>query len=80
MGAAVAKRSRRLAGVGCLLIAPICLYLTATPRFQLLAPLAFASACLAASRIDAWPRTASVALLLPAAALFGWLANTVATQ
>ena len=65
-GAAVLRRSRRLAIAGCCLALPMFLYLTMTPRFRYLAPLGFLGLGLAAWRIREAHWLVTIALLVPA--------------
>jgi len=77
---AVARRSRAAAVIGCLLAAPMFAYLSLTPSFHWMAPLAYGLLCVLAWRIKRFSALASGVLALPAAGLLIWLAYAVLLQ
>jgi len=77
---AVTRKSRMPAIVGCLLVAPMFLYLTATPRFRWLAPAAFALLCVLAWRVEKSGWITSCLLALPAVSILLWLGYAVVNQ
>jgi hypothetical protein len=77
---AVARKSRAAAIFGLILAAPMCLYLSATPRFQWPAPLAFAFLCVLTWRIRESGWLTSALLALPAAAILIWLALAISMR
>jgi hypothetical protein len=77
---AVVRQSRSAAVVGCVLAAPMFLYLSLTPRFGWAAATAFALLCVFAWRAPVTGRLVSGALLLPAVSLALWVAYVVSTQ
>lgn len=80
MTVAVSRRSRPLAWLACILVAPMSFYLALAPRFRLVAPLAFISFCIASWAVRSQPRAAVVLLALPIASLLVWLAVAVVLQ
>ncbi|MFQ5633980.1 MAG: hypothetical protein ACE5G3_01430 [Gammaproteobacteria bacterium] len=74
---AVFRRSPAAAVTGCVLAAPMMLYLSLTPLFYWAAPVSYLALCVLAWRVRRWPRGVSVTLLLPAAAVLLWLAVAV---
>ncbi len=77
---ATLKGSRPLSMLGCLLAAPLFLYLALSPHFRWLAVAAFALLSVHAWRLDRAHPLASLLLVLPAASLVAWLGWTVLTQ
>ncbi len=77
---AIRVRSRWLAAAGCVLLAPMLLYLAATPRFQWVASLSLGLLVLLAWRLDRLRPVSIALLLLPAATLLVWLAVIVTVR
>jgi hypothetical protein len=77
---AVARRSRAAAVTGCVLAAPMLLYLGITPRFGWLALAALGLLCVFAGRVRTAGHWAIAAMLLPAATLVVWVAYAVIAQ
>lgn len=77
---ATLKGSRILSALGCLLAAPLFIYLALSPHFRWLAAAAFALLVVHAWRLDRSHPLASAMLVLPAASLVGWLGWTVLTR
>ena len=77
---AVARKSRKLGALACLLAAPMFLYLAATPRFSWLALGSFAFLCILTWRVKKSGWLANAILALPAVSILVWLAYAVATQ
>jgi hypothetical protein len=77
---AVARKSRLPAIFGCLLVAPMFLYLSAAPRFLWLAPAAFVLLCLLAWRVEKSGWITNCLLALPAVTILAWLGYAVVTQ
>lgn len=77
---AMARRSRAAAVAGCVLAAPMFLYLGITPRFGWVALASFGLLCVFAWRVTVAGRLAIAAMILPAASLITWVAYAVLTQ
>jgi hypothetical protein len=77
---AVVRKSRSAAVVGCVFAAPMFAYLSLSPRFFLVAPLAFLLLCALAWRIRHAGRLAVLALALPATAILVWLGIQVLSE
>ena len=77
---AAARKSPRAAMIGCVLAAPMFLYLSGAPRFHWLAPTAFVLLCVFAWRIKRSGWIANCVLVLPAVSILLWLAYAVVTQ
>lgn len=71
------RKSRPAGIVGCVLTAPLFLYLSLTPRFQWLAPVALGLLCILAWRIRHAGGLTACLLALPAACIVLWLAFAV---
>ena len=77
---AVVRKSRPAAVVGCLFAAPMFLYLSLSPRYFLLAPLAFLLLCVLTWRIRQAGWLAVVAMALPATSILVWLGIQVLNE
>jgi len=71
---AAALGSRPVAFLGCTFVAPLLLYLTATPRFRYIAPVVLASLLALAWRTNRSRPVVRIALALPAAVVLGLIA------
>ena len=77
---AVARKSRLPAILGCLLAAPMFLYLSAAPLLRWSAPAAFVLLCVLAWRIENSGWTTNCLLALPTVTILAWLGYAVVTQ
>jgi hypothetical protein len=80
LGFAIARNSRAMAITGCVLAAPMFLYLSLMPRTAWVSPAAFLLLCISAFRVNRSPTWLSAILALPSASVLLWLGYAVLNQ